>query len=623
MHPTFDLSNLDLLPHPFRTPAKVAIAASGSAEERAGFIMGLAILVCDKIPDMPQENLSLVLPVFPVTLDPALLRTVPNQLDSGIVPHDTRLRVFGMIFTVRATALLLARDAVPLAALGDLWTLIWSWMKLLEKRHDVVQAVQADIVQTFQLRSGGYLRSVITSVFGLLLKYDQMVRLMHVSPGVCAVVGRERHRLAKTSPHEADLYRVYQFLERWFTRVGWSPASFEELVLTSGGAREDLAVLVLKPVFTFLLAPDAAVNMRDQTVHTLGALFNFVGHTTGVFREHCDSAFRQALLSHGVIIALTEVSQLFITSGLPTADEEVIRVFYTLVDYQFSFPCHKWIAASISSGLLHIIYVCASRLIEGTRSPLYELLRLLSASSVHRSVLSQMERYLAIMEKAFVLDVIPDPDMVAHLQTFLAPVKDRLQILNEYKSGALIITMTCQNVRNVSNMRSNPVVDVQPHNTAREPAKLPTGVLGTVKCAKLSGGLAIIMLTRQEDIALEHLVFVRKYPDAAPYVLFDYTEDSCMISVRALDELEVEFPYDTARAKASDGRMELHVMRVLEGWSARNWLYLVHSPTDFIAGLSTIADTIPEGENLHSDGLEKYGAQVGSQTSLPGNRSQV
>ncbi|KAJ7886382.1 hypothetical protein B0H14DRAFT_2563325 [Mycena olivaceomarginata] len=236
------------------------------------------------------------------------------------------------------------------------------------------------------------------------------------------------------------------------------------------------------------------------------------------------------------------------------------------------------------------------------------------------------------------------PDMVAHLQTFLAPVKDRLQILNEYKSGALTITMTCQNVQCTKECLKHEIKSCSGCSTAQycsRDCKTADWRLGhrqmceslrwsrnstfaVFNCAIAEGDVAdyarintrwmsintgdksfLRVLcayeynTRQEDIALEHLVFIRKYPDAAP----------CMVSVRALDELEFDFPYDTARAKAGDGRMALHVMK-----------------TGFIPGLKAIADTIPDSKNLDSDGLEEYrsvvrdlfkaGAQADSQTPL-------
>ncbi|KAJ7886381.1 hypothetical protein B0H14DRAFT_2563324 [Mycena olivaceomarginata] len=199
------------------------------------------------------------------------------------------------------------------------------------------------------------------------------------------------------------------------------------------------------------------------------------------------------------------------------------------------------------------------------------------------------------------------PDMVAHLQTFLAPVKDRLQILNEYKSGALTITMTCQNVQWMFNrtilltrLQDCRLASWAPSNVRISPVVSEQWMsINTGDKSFLRVLCAYEYNTRQEDIALEHLVFIRKYPDAAP----------CMVSVRALDELEFDFPYDTARAKAGDGRMALHVMK-----------------TGFIPGLKAIADTIPDSKNLDSDGLEEYrsvvrdlfkaGAQADSQTPL-------
>ncbi|KAF7341838.1 MYND-type domain-containing protein [Mycena sanguinolenta] len=406
MHPSLELSILDRIPMPFRIRAKGAVA--GSAEDRLAFV----VFSCQKMPDMSPEHLTFILPVLFAILEPDFLKIVPNELDSAVVPFDTGVRVTGILVTLRAISEILGRKGVPSGAYSDLWTRIWPWIELLDD-HETIQTID------FLPAERGY--RLYTSLIYSFLRNDEATEAVYTSSGVCAVVGRAWN-YAVITRDDTELAKIHQLLECWFTRRGWSRNSFEELVIAAGG-RRDLGAIVLAPVLRLLHT--LGVKMTDDAICSLSALFNFVRHTTGVAGAQCDSAFRETLLSLGVVEALTSVSRVFAESRLSIAWDKLGPVFRTLVDYVSSFPCHKWLAQSIRAGLFSLIFFCGSRRhIEATRPSLMKLLQvLLPASSVYRSVLTELRNADTTHEHGS--ELFPEPDVFALFRQFMAPSRAR------------------------------------------------------------------------------------------------------------------------------------------------------------------------------------------------------
>ncbi|KAF7350708.1 hypothetical protein MSAN_01631800 [Mycena sanguinolenta] len=383
MHPALEPSNLDRLTKGLRTRAKAAIA--GSADQRLQFVL----LLTKKMSDWPSEDLPLLLPIFGIILDPTNIDTALNQLDSPTVQPDSDVRVVGALFSLRGIQLLMARDAVPSEVLGELWTLMWPWMEFMDEHRD--------FLPTIDLLAAAPRHSLFMSLIGMFLADVHVASLIHTSPGVCAVVGSGWLHLTKTKSDPDELAKIYQFLELWFAEREWTAASFDALVMGSGGTRNDLALHIIAPVLRSLPRLDTMVT--DHTVFNIGAVFNFVGHTTGVFGRRGDPAFRDELLSLGIVTALTAVARVFALSNLSTAWNELEKIFHILVDYLSSFPLHVRMLESVRSGLLSTILACGcARNIDETRTPLVKLLRnILPASTVYRSVVWHLQTYLTNM----------------------------------------------------------------------------------------------------------------------------------------------------------------------------------------------------------------------------------
>ncbi|KAF8206778.1 hypothetical protein K438DRAFT_1963090 [Mycena galopus ATCC 62051] len=103
---------------------------------------------------------------------------------------------------------------------------------------------------------------------------------------------------------------------------------------------------------------------------------------------------------------------------------------------------------------------------------------------------------------------------------------------------------------------------------------------------------------RREQIGVEYLRFIQKHPVKLPYILLDYTDGSCEINLGPLDELESELDYETARAVAASGRMQLRLMEVEEGGGTRIWPFSLPEDAEFLQGLKVLSDTLPEYTSL-------------------------
>ncbi|KAF8206864.1 hypothetical protein K438DRAFT_1756207 [Mycena galopus ATCC 62051] len=112
---------------------------------------------------------------------------------------------------------------------------------------------------------------------------------------------------------------------------------------------------------------------------------------------------------------------------------------------------------------------------------------------------------------------------------------------------------------------------------------------------------------------------MQKSPTQVPYILFDYTKGSCEINLRALDheELDSEFAYDVTRAECTGGRMQLRLMKVVEGEDTRIWSFPLPLSEEFLEELRAIADILPEGTS--SEALEDRVRKLINLTDNPTN----
>ncbi|KAJ6523724.1 hypothetical protein B0H19DRAFT_1386335 [Mycena capillaripes] len=76
-------------------------------------------------------------------------------------------------------------------------------------------------------------------------------------------------------------------------------------------------------------------------------------------------------------------------------------------------------------------------------------------------------------------------------------------------------------------------------------------------------------LTAKETLAMDYVRFIHTEPDFFPGILFDYVGGKCEFKLGPPDGLEDEFAYDVRRTLKSEGRMQLHMMKMYVGEDPR------------------------------------------------------
>ncbi|KAJ6586006.1 hypothetical protein B0H19DRAFT_1228164 [Mycena capillaripes] len=396
-----------------------------------------------------------------------------------------------------------------------------------------------------------------------------------------------------------------------------------------------LASVVVSHINRALPSPDSAVT--HQTIfHLVGIVYIVASETvTG----HRDLALRDALLSHGIITALTTVCRALSRSTLPIVEIELRGLLSALVDHLCSFPRHRWITESLRAGLLHAVFTCATGPhLEEIWTSLEDILRdILPASTVYHSVLLQLRVSFAEMRDRDDAATFSDAGLFKLWESFVGLVDMRLRVADEYHAGTLTSMKACENLKCAKICHKHEL-------------KRCSGCLITFYCSRVCqtndwrhgghrqtcGDLSVRRkqvaeyshvcvsdrsflralvhheyTTRWEEIARLHLSFMHKNAGEVPYTIFHFTAGSCEIEFGALEDLGSDFDHDVERAATSDGIRQLHLMEVLDGdqEESRTWPFPLRlTSPEFVQGLRAIAETLPQGST--SDELEEFSTRI-------------
>ncbi|KAF8206880.1 hypothetical protein K438DRAFT_1756223 [Mycena galopus ATCC 62051] len=403
-------------------------------------------------------------------LDPVQIPVILNQLDSesSMNIYAIRTRIVEVLFSLRGIAQLGKFDAVP------------------STNTETISAV--------------YLIPPAP-------RYALFVFLLRLLPfGLWAVLGRAWYHIiqAEHEHEELGLKSVSYFLGLWFRSPAWNTTAFERLITGAWSTRSDLASLITSHV-NYVPTADSTVT-KETLYHIIGVLY-FVCDPSEDGTGPCDFAFRDVLLSHGIVTALTTISQ---------AITEALR-----------------------AGFLPALFTCGTaQYIEGSCDAWIDLLRdILPASTVYYSVHSQFRISLAEVRDWDAAAILADTDLLELWNALLELLESQFQIMDQYD------------------------------------------------------------MARREEIAIEYLLFMRENPT----IFFDYTEGSCEISVGVL-----EFEYDAMRAVATNGRMQLRLMDVVDGdEDTATWCFPFPVSAEFLRGLKMIADALVCPEELDFEKIEE------------------
>ncbi|KAJ7218500.1 hypothetical protein GGX14DRAFT_390271 [Mycena pura] len=319
-----------------------------------------------------------------------------------------------------------------------------------------------------------------------------------------------------------------------------------------------------------------------------------LAHLAGVFyllRDVFDSdiGFRESLLAQGIVATLTTIcrSLSLNTSTVVTGDlNAMLQCLIRCFTYTSRTP---WIAESIGAGLLSLLFACGPVKSSGVQEELLRVLEWeLPAFAVYYSVLSELRRAFGKVETLdpssyFSKDIRP------HWQRFAALVEGRLQVVEEYKTGALTALRYCDNLEALNYNRKD-----------------------------LSFFRALVnhdYTLRQHEIAVDLLRGIHAKAGGVPCTAFDYTQGECKVSTRRLWDADY-------RREWSRGRVQFHAAEVVHGPEKHTLgLPLRSERKGLLCGLRDIAESMPPNCLRHTKLillLQTFGQNDAADRSISG-----
>ncbi|KAK7028615.1 hypothetical protein R3P38DRAFT_2937481, partial [Favolaschia claudopus] len=273
-----------------------ACRISASPEERSSLI--------DKVVHWPPPSLIPLLPVFHAFLEHSLIHRISVILDGlGSLSetseqlHVFRHEIFYVMGSLRAVSMILRQNGAPADAFPDLWKTLWPWIQFLEGYRDVHPEA---IITPSE-------RVITTTVFiSALRENPEAEELMLLSlVDICSILGGAWFHLV-----HADVTRR---------------AAADALVTGAGpGTAADLASLALIQVGRYL--PTTRPYIFDNKhMCALDNLIVFLGDASGIIDKELkfDPAFREALLTKGLVTLLTRLCRAGFEENLPVDTQEM------------------------------------------------------------------------------------------------------------------------------------------------------------------------------------------------------------------------------------------------------------------------------------------------------------
>ncbi|KAJ7159771.1 hypothetical protein C8R46DRAFT_374063 [Mycena filopes] len=601
------LSQLGLLPAQFRAPAKEAASGSRKALSRiASFIASCRDPVTTR----------LFLPVVYAVLQSAQIPTT-DELDTA-----GTAKTLGQVYT--AILILKAiRPPLPTHIILHIWPLLWKRIHLIFLHPSCLphpapteDTLCSDLVHVVLFL---YLENATNT--------SAAVALAAADPAVCAVIEATPGVQILVSRAMVNALRRGDAPGMYFSTVFVafnSDIQLGEWVEGAGGTHSHLAVFIVK-LLDFLVADPGHAEVLYKVPIAL------------IEKSRYDKHLLLALLNCGVVGALTRMVHAFLTHPFDFPVEgDFIWTLCMLHTVCTSTPLvEKCIIEALQARLLPALLTTYKRgVIKKKESPYtVKLFSALAASLVQYSVVVEMEIYMpdvldmmvALLAKGWKAKPTGHSDA-----GFFFMLTDRCQVRSAYDAGKAGSLQACDNMkcgvilgksqlRRCSQccQRSYCSTDCQMVDWREEghrkickslksqaPPGTPVdrGFMRAILDKEFKEGMRPGLWRRQ-------VMFMYQNPDTDLYCVFDYSAPPKLaFAVFPLKDLPCSNPLwadAAARAGRSGGRMQIHLLRVLDGSPHRNiangsngrerLFALRSSLPDVQDGLRALARSLPAG----------------------------
>ncbi|KAF7346703.1 MYND-type domain-containing protein [Mycena sanguinolenta] len=598
MHPSLDVANFSRLPPSLKSLA--VAAASGSEKE--------TLVLLEKLLVVPPRHRPLLLPAFHSGLDPARIKKVLTLFDSLGCAASVKSIIAQVEACLGAIGQLGMYNAIPHGAFVDVWENVWSWIQFLDEYQEVLFH---DDVLSPAIRYRGFL-----SLIRFLRSHDAVEAQIDSNLSRWGLLGRAWCHFidAENEPDAAGLEDVTHFLGIWVRPNHWNSAALEELVRGAGGTREDLASLVVSHIRYFVPRPDCVVT--QQTVVHILAIICIIGSEKITGHNNPDRSFQDALSGYGIVPALTTASRALSRSTPEHVKTTLDALLATLAHHISRYPL-ICLRKSLRAGLLEILFNREHRQII---SPfMVDLLEVIFPATVYRSVLVPLQASLLKVRDRDAEVIFCDAALLAQWGCLLEVVESRSRISKDiFGASKVCEDLECANIcpkhglkRCSGCLTANYCSKTCQRNDWRrgEHRQICGTFLSRRKqfrylASRDQSFLGALIrhehAIQQKEIKQKQRVFAQTNPCALSCLIFDFTSGICWIELIPLKSVQSSWANDVERATRSDGQLQLHFIKVMDGPQSRMWPFHVH-----LKGLD-VPTVIPDAgsEELDDDGLE-------------------
>ncbi|KAJ6502413.1 hypothetical protein C8R45DRAFT_976565 [Mycena sanguinolenta] len=584
MHPSLALSNLRQLHLALRRRALAA--AEGNIDELEAL-------------NRSGAHLTRLLHVYYSGLDTAAIPSLLAQLDGSEAQILTR-KVAQVVICLQGLLSIDSKGLFPQPPSADLWLRVWPWLEFLDTYHDLLPPLLRP-----EVRISDFSPLLLINV---LARDEATARLMVVTPGFRILIFRvwaqsfDQKSLVPTQNGSFDTVCV---LMQNVPLTVTAECDFEEAIEGSGGSRLALARLCVNHVKS--VVKPAVMSPGDFSMRTVLLFLQR--------RSEADLSFRSPSF----------------------AQQNSMFIFCWAVKYYLRIPYgHDTITEALRAGLLRAL------LAYGRMAPppepqyleqLDEILIFFSRSSVYLSFLLQLR--LSIEELNIPIDgqTFRGFSLSDKWESLWSILQVRWDFMEKYLRRekttvmATCSNMSCQAIAHKSEFKCCSICksckycskacqthDWQ-HGGHRQLCGWSCGEPGMVSRQDRSFMRALLhhdYLRMKHSILTEELVFLRSNPGTPFHVRFDYCTPSVTGTVQVSVEAISSFPldndmwrYQVARVKESGGRLEMHVMQVLDGGCNSVWLYPLRSSSgdrrtglEILAAETTVGDARDQADRM-------------------------
>ncbi|KAJ7453499.1 hypothetical protein FB451DRAFT_1185305 [Mycena latifolia] len=537
MHPALNIRNI------LKLPLAVRIHANAALE---GSLDGLSIS-CRQIKSAPLEQQFLILPVLYKTLTTADLPDLISGLDSSLPTHGT-------VWALSGIESLSANHIIPVEALAEVWSRCWAWLEFLDTYREVIAHPSLD-------GGKGSIFCISTIIAMRLSGNLHIARLIDETPGIRTIL--VRGWAADIRNMDLQYTSTFGVLCELMAHVLDSTSQNLDEAIDGAGSAKALASLVVNHINLVVADPYAG----DKT-----------WYLTAV-----DTPFQIALLEGGIIGALT--SAVGLLSRRPPYRR--LLFLYLFVLHSHFSSSYRQIVQSLQAGLLQALVqygrhpvISEPKDVLKSEDIVGGIIDLLTTSLVHADILVQM--HILLSDSCFHgagNSFSSSEDTFPRWRAFWNLTPRRIEMLERHESKSQIRRRVCDHLEcQILDWKSR-----GGHRDICQELRLMHQE-NTIITARGRSFLRALLhhdyLGMRKVLLPQLLDFMRRWPDKTPYILFDYTDPliPCLATIRSVGELE-RFSSYISRAQNSGGRIQLHIVKILDGCEPRLWMIPLHSAT--------------------------------------------